>query len=284
MAYVLRGRTATSVAALCLVALAAIPSAAARSSATLADLRTIFVDSKTGYVHSSLLEERMQERPEFARLGLAITRDRDTADAVLEVERSAFTTKFNYSLLDPRTHTVLASGRVNSLFGTAAGKIAKMLMKQLVGLRVPAAASAVPAKAPSSRAGRETWTDPSTGLTWAARDNGEDVSWKAAEKYCRNLRTAGRSDWRLATIEELDGIYDAQADSPGLAGKTVCTWHVKGNLFLTGPPWSGNYVQDARGRNSGYSRFYDFGDGRADRDPSGWGYPSSKRALCVCGN
>jgi hypothetical protein len=29
---------------------------------------------------------------------------------------------------------------------------------------------------------RGVWTDPSTGLMWAARDNGKDVSWKGAVK------------------------------------------------------------------------------------------------------
>jgi Protein of unknown function (DUF1566) len=50
---------------------------------------------------------------------------------------------------------------------------------------------------------RGYWTDPSTGLVWAGRDNGKDVSWKGAVKYCRDLRLAGYSDWRLATRAEL---------------------------------------------------------------------------------
>jgi Protein of unknown function (DUF1566) len=65
---------------------------------------------------------------------------------------------------------------------------------------------------------RGVWTDPSTGLTWAGRDNGRDVSWKGAVKYCRNLRLAGYSDWRLATLAELGAIYDRNANAPGLAG------------------------------------------------------------------
>src|ERR1700722_8967301 len=50
-----------------------------------------------------------------------------------------------------------------------------------------------------------TWTDPATGLMWAAKDNGKDVSWNKAMKYCRDLRLAGFSDWRLAAIDELQG-------------------------------------------------------------------------------
>jgi hypothetical protein len=48
--------------------------------------------------------------------------------------------------------------------------------------------------------------------------------------YCRNLQLGGHSDWRLATIDELQGIYDPGANVDG--------WHVKGNLKLSGWQWS----------------------------------------------
>src|SRR5580700_5614399 len=89
------------------------------------------------------------------------------------------------------------------------------------------------------------WIDPFTGLMWAGRDNGRDVSWKKAMKYCRDLRLAGYSDWRLANMAELQSIYDSTANAPGLAGPARklrdFTFHVKGNLFLTGDQWSNNY-------------------------------------------
>ena len=85
---------------------------------------------------------------------------------------------------------------------------------------------------------RGYWIDPSTRLMWAAKDNGKDISWNGAKKYCRNLRLAGNSDWRLPNMAELQGIYDLHANAPGLAGYRKklrdVTWHVKGNLFLTG--------------------------------------------------
>jgi hypothetical protein len=128
------------------------------------------------------------------------------------------------------------------------------------------------------------WTDPSTGLTWTARDNGKDVSWKGAVKYCRDLRIGGFSDWRLATLDELKGIYDTNSHAPGRDGLGASTWHVKGNLYLTGYQWSSNYRTDDRGRNSGYSWFFDFNDGRSSNQPSGFPYSSSfRRALCVRG-
>lgn len=132
---------------------------------------------------------------------------------------------------------------------------------------------------------RGYWTDPSTGLMWAGRDNGKDVSWKGAVKYCRNLRLAGYSDWRLATLAELGAIYDRNANAPGLAGSgkdNLFTYHVKGNLFLTGDEWSSERRYDDRGRPDGYSRYFDFNEGRPNDDPTGWPYPFvMMRALCV---
>lgn len=132
---------------------------------------------------------------------------------------------------------------------------------------------------------RGVWIDPSTGLMWAARDNGKDVSWKGAVKYCRDLRLAGYSDWRLATRAELRAIYDRNANAPGSAGPGKddhFAYHVKGNLFLTGDQWSSERRYDDRGHPSGYDWYFDFNEGRSDNQPSAFPYPYSlMRALCV---
>ena len=132
---------------------------------------------------------------------------------------------------------------------------------------------------------RGFWTDPSTGRMWTEKDNGKDVSWNKAVKYCRDLRLAGYSDWRLANMAEVQGVYDDSATALGLAGarkkpRTV-TWHVKGNLFLTGDQWSSNYRMDDRGRPTGYAYYFDFNSGKPDADQGG--YADGKRALCVRG-
>ncbi len=143
---------------------------------------------------------------------------------------------------------------------------------------------------PSAGPAQETrvpayWVDPSTGLMWAAKDNGKDVNWRQAMKYCRRLHLAGYSDWRLATLAELGAIFDRNANAPGLAGprkEGSFTWHVKGNLFLTGNVWSSERIYDDRGHPSGYEWYFDFNEGRSDNDPSGFPYPSSlMRAMCV---
>jgi Protein of unknown function (DUF1566) len=132
---------------------------------------------------------------------------------------------------------------------------------------------------------RGYWIDPSTGLMWAGQDNGKDVSWRKAMKYCRDLRLTGYSDWRLPNMAELQGTYDKATDAPGLAGRhddLETTWHVKGNLFLTGYQWSSNYRMDDRGQPIGYAYYFDFNSGKPDDDPGG--YSQFKRALCVRGS
>ena len=46
---------------------------------------------------------------------------------------------------------------------------------------------------------RGVWFDPSTGLMWAGKDNGKDVSWKKAMKYCRDLRLDAHSGYSPET-------------------------------------------------------------------------------------
>ena len=131
---------------------------------------------------------------------------------------------------------------------------------------------------------RGYWVDPSTGLMWAGKDNGKDVSWKKAVIYCRDLRLAGYSDWRLASIGELQAIFDQSANAPGLAGPSgkprAFTWHVKGSLFLTGNQWSSTRRYDDRGHPTGYAFRFDFNEGRQFGGDE-LSFSSNKRALCV---
>jgi hypothetical protein len=141
-----------------------------------------------------------------------------------------------------------------------------------------------PNRAPETNAGG-VWTDPSTGLMWAGKDNGKDVSWKAAMKYCRDLRLADYSDWRLASVEEMEGIYDKNSNASGRAGPGTgrpFIFHVKGNLFLTGNQWTSTRLVDDRGHPSGYASRFDFNEGRVFNGDEIW-FHTNKRALCVRG-
>ena len=104
---------------------------------------------------------------------------------------------------------------------------------------------------------------------------------RLATQYCQKLRLAGYSDWRLPKIYELQDIYDADLETPGLAGPGKgrnFTWHVEGGLLLSGDEWSSTRGLDDRGHPSGYAWYFDFNEGQRFNvdEPS-----AGKRALCV---
>ena len=109
----------------------------------------------------------------------------------------------------------------------------------------------------------EVWTDPATGLMWTKTDNGSEVNSNEARNYCLNLKLTGHNDWRLPTINELEGIYDLKANVHG--------YNVKGNLQLSGWEWSNSQEYPA----------WSFGVGDSERTT---GLPAGGphlRALCV---
>jgi uncharacterized protein DUF1566 len=132
---------------------------------------------------------------------------------------------------------------------------------------------------------RGYWVDPSTGLMWAGRDSfGRDLNWRQAVKYCLGLQLAGYADWRLPNIEELEGIYDHGARALGRGGKhnpRPLTFHVKGDLFLTGLQWSASRSLDPDGRPTGWAYRFDFFNGGRFEDEEH--FHAGLRALCVRG-
>jgi hypothetical protein len=60
--------------------------------------------------------------------------------------------------------------------------------------------------------GNGTVTDTTTGLMWASKDNGADINWEQAKKYCESFEAGGHKDWRLPTNEELKTLYDASGE------------------------------------------------------------------------
>lgn len=89
----------------------------------------------------------------------------------------------------------------------------------LLLLVVPACLRAVPSSREVDRDGRfvaydnSTVVDTKTGLMWAAADNGQDISWAEAKTYCETFRGGGYDDWRMPTVDELEGLYDEK--NPG---------------------------------------------------------------------
>lgn len=96
--------------------------------------KTIYVRSSSILVRQPVIEEKLRGRSEFKQLGLAITRDPMEADLVLELEHDLFT-MYVYTAIDPNTNVVVATGKLSSLGGTVAGKVAKRFLKQMVKAR-----------------------------------------------------------------------------------------------------------------------------------------------------
>lgn len=88
---------------------------------------------------ASVVESKLQKRAEFSQLGLVITREPEGADVILELHHDRFT-KYVYTAVDRRTNVVLASGKLSSLGGTVAGKVAKRFLKQVMQARSTAPA------------------------------------------------------------------------------------------------------------------------------------------------
>ena len=100
----------------------------------LRSARYIYVKSSSVLVGVSVIEEKLQKRAEFSRMGLVITRDGAAADLMLEVDHDVFT-KYVYTAIDSKRKIVVASGKLSSLGGTVADKVAKRFLKQVMQAR-----------------------------------------------------------------------------------------------------------------------------------------------------
>ena len=92
--------------------------------------RKLFVRSEALLVRAAIVEDKLMKRAEFNQLGLVLTRNEADAHIILELRHDVLT-KYVYSAVDTRTQTVIAGGKVSSLGGTVAGKVAKRFLKQL---------------------------------------------------------------------------------------------------------------------------------------------------------
>ncbi|HVF44770.1 MAG TPA: hypothetical protein VM936_17230 [Pyrinomonadaceae bacterium] len=80
--------------------------------------RFVYVSSDSAFVNPREVEDSLLKRKEFRAWGMVVTRNFGEADLVIEIARKAFTRRFTFSVVDPRTNEVLASGKMRSvLFG-----------------------------------------------------------------------------------------------------------------------------------------------------------------------
>ena len=131
---------------------------------------------------------------------------------------------------------------------------------------------------------RGYWIDTVTKLMWAAQDNGEPVTWRKATGYCKELRLAGYSNWRLATLDELASLVDKDASAPVRVDNTEIISlslgaSVRGGLTLSGNPWSSTREINRFGKPYGDGWFFDFVNSKPSGDLPY--FRNTKYALCV---
>jgi hypothetical protein len=122
-----------------------------------------------------------------------------------------------------------------------------------------------------SAPGDGTVVDSQTDLVWAQQDNGYDIDWNKAQRYCSSLQTAG-GGWRLPTMNELEALYDITAKMKTPCGRYSCRapsqlrltniWHWSSERSGSSPAWDRTawaFVFYSGDRSS----FVDNSDGRA---------------------
>ncbi len=112
--------------------------------------------------------------------------------------------------------------------------------------------------------------DEKTGLMWAVKDNGVDISWNMAKSYCEAYKGGGYTDWRMPTQDELKALYDPNKDYKCKNGYYV---HLTELIEITACcPWA----SETRGFNAANFNFhYGF------KYWSQWSGTSSRRILPV---
>lgn len=99
--------------------------------------RVIYVNSNTDFVNQQEVEDSLRKRKEFRAWGLVLTRNMEEADLHIEITRKALTRRFTFSVIDPRTMTIVTSGKTRSVvFGKKiANKIAEKFVNRMKTVR-----------------------------------------------------------------------------------------------------------------------------------------------------
>ena len=95
--------------------------------------------------------------------------------------------------------------------------VAIMMVVILIGTFIMAKYAAAGEKARDDRFiayDNGTVLDTKTNLMWTAKDNGRDIEWQDAKFYCENYHGGGYKDWRMPTLDELEGLYDERKARP----------------------------------------------------------------------
>ena len=98
--------------------------------ARVVNSRRVFVRSTSLLVRGAVVEEKLLKISEFKQLGFVITRDPRDADLVLEL-RHDLLTLYVFTVVEVKTMNVIAGGKLSSLGGTVADKVAKRFVKDM---------------------------------------------------------------------------------------------------------------------------------------------------------
>jgi hypothetical protein len=112
------------------------PSTISRPRIAVPASRKVFVHSSSLLVSAAVVEDKLLKLPEFQQRGFVITRDVDDADLVIELRHDVLT-KYVFTVIDVKSRIVLAGGKLSSLGGTVADKVAKRFIKEISGLNQP---------------------------------------------------------------------------------------------------------------------------------------------------
>ncbi|WP_419780699.1 DUF1566 domain-containing protein [Maridesulfovibrio sp.] len=103
--------------------------------------------------------------------------------------------------------------------------------------------------------------DKATGLVWQQEDSVKKLNWQEALSYCENLNYAGRNDWRLPGVKELQSIVD-YTRSPKTSGTAAIdpvfkvtdkeSYYWSSTTHMDGPKGADHASYVAFGRSMGY--------------------------------
>lgn len=110
---------------------------AADPATVMRTARLVYVNSDSVFVDAHEVEASLLKRKEFRAWGMAVTRNPAEADLVIEITRKALRRRFTFTVVDPRTMTVVTSGQTRSvLFGKKIPtKIAEKFTNRLRAVR-----------------------------------------------------------------------------------------------------------------------------------------------------
>ena len=102
--------------------------------------------------------------------------------------------------------------------------------------------SAISSKQESSPSG--TVFDSSTGLMWLKRPDGTERNWEKSKSYCRNLKLAGYSDWKLPSKDVLEDML-GKKNLFDPYNRESWYWSSTSNVDSSSSAWFANFYSDS---------------------------------------